>query len=66
MNSGPEAGFDQVKFKIGDRRENGPLVGAEDRGEHKRPSLLLQIFFAIVTEHRSKRARICAKVDDLM
>ena len=28
-NSGPEAGFDQVKSEIGDRRGNGPILGVE-------------------------------------
>jgi len=39
-NSGPEAGFDQGKSKIGDRRKNEPTVRAEAGLEHRRHAFL--------------------------
>ena len=29
-NSGPEAGFVKVKFKVGDRRKNKPIMKSEN------------------------------------
>ena len=39
-NSGPEAGFDQVQSKIGDRRKNQPSVKVEAGLEHRRHTFL--------------------------